>query len=74
MHEIFPSGSILILFFSGTSGSSFISNNKDHIPVNFKDNKGYIYLNKPLTKQELINDYMFLQSDEYYITKYKMYC
>jgi len=72
MNELYPSGSTLILFFSGVSGSHFISNDIEHIPVNFKDNKGYIYLNKTMSRNELINDYIFLKTDNYYITRYKM--
>lgn len=74
MNELYPSGSTLILFFSGVSGSAFISNDVDTIPVNFKDNKGYIYLSKPLMKSDLIDNYMFLRTDGNYLTKYKMVC
>jgi len=74
MNDLYASGSTLVLFFSGVSGSAFISNDIEHIPVKFKENKGYIHLDHPITKSELIDDYMFLRTDGYYITKYKMIC
>jgi len=74
MNELYPSGSTLILFFSGISGSAFITDGREHIPVDFKDNKGYVTINKPLHKNDLINNYMFLKTDGHYCTKYKMIC
>ena len=75
MNDLYASGSILILFFSGISGSAVISNNYDHCaPVEFKDNRGYVRIDRPLKKSELLNDYMFLLINNNYITKYKMYC
>lgn len=72
MNDLYASGSTLVLFFSGISGSAFIFNDIEHIPVEFEENKGYIHLNHSITKSELINDYMFLRTDGHYITKYKM--
>jgi len=72
MNELYHSGSILILYFSGISGSHFLSNDNVHIPVEFTENKGFVHLNTSMSKDELINDYMFLRTDGYYLTKYKM--
>lgn len=76
MNKLYHSGSTLVLFFSGVSGSAFISNEKDniHIPVQFKDDKGYIHLDIPITKNELIDKYKFLRTDGLNVTKYKMFC
>lgn len=74
MSELYPSGSTLVLFFSGVSGSAFLSNDDDSIPVNFRENKGFVRLPKEISKSDLINDYMFLKYDEHYITKYRMVC
>ncbi len=74
MQETYPSGSILIFHFSGVSGSAYFTNDIDHIPIFIKDNKGYIHINKPLNKSELINNYMMINADEYYVTKYRMTC
>jgi len=72
--HFFHSGSILILFFSGISGTSFITNHIDHIPVEFRDDKGYIQIDKTLSKQELLDDYVLINQDSNTLTTYKMYC
>ena len=73
MNDLYASGSILVLFFSGISGSAFLSNNYDHnLPVDFKEDKGFVHLDRMVTKSELINNYMLLRTDGYYITKYKI--
>ncbi len=74
MNDLYPSGSILVLFFSGVSGSAFLSNGGDNIPVKFKDDKGYVQIHKPLSKQELITNYMLLKTDGHYMTKYRLFC
>lgn len=73
MDDLYHSGSILVFIFSGVSGSAFLSNNYDHsIPVSIEEDKAFIHLDKTITKSQLINNYMFLRTDGYYISKYKM--
>jgi len=75
MDDLYASGSILVLFFSGISGSAFLSNNYDScFPVRFEGGKGFVQINKSISRSELLKNYMFLRSDGHYLTKYKMYC
>lgn len=73
MNELYHSGSILIFSFSGVSGSAFLSNNYDNcMTIDFKDDKGFVHLKRFITKSDLINNYMLLRTDGYYLSKYKL--
>lgn len=77
MNEIYPSGSILTFSFSGTTklpqDEYFIDiEEKTNIPIHHKNGKKYIKLNKLITKNDFFDNFLFIQINQKYITKYKL--